>query len=359
MSVRREIGGTDSDGNDQTLNLLSRGEGAGLIAYTDDLIKWKQRSIFFVSEDGSRDMNVDGAFGGTPIGIHNGTDTTEWTATATVGTWDFASTTQAHSGTKSIEALNMSDGDMATIAKGSDQTFVGYTTLTGWVYLTRFNTSLQQIMLTWHDDSVIVGNTINILDYIDGGTLNAWQQFAIPKGDFGLNGSTIDEVLISFAVSGGSAPRAYFDDIQIEQTGGIQFTAQPAQGKIFEFQRYELLFVDAMAGTVTGGTMPGLSYDKILGLSSLAVGFGLQRFEGTTPQISLSMKNISDMLGFTLEYDPPSSDGTNTMLKVVGNLPVPSRLDGNRGDKIVITINDDMEGLILFRGIIVGKEMVD
>ena len=122
-------------------------------------------------------------------------------AAATIGTWDFASTTQANSGTQSIEALNMSDGDIATISKGSDLDFSGYVSITGFVYITRFNATQQEALLFFCDDAVLVGNSVNIMDYVDSSTLNTWQKFTILKADFGISDVNVDALKIEFVAS--------------------------------------------------------------------------------------------------------------------------------------------------------------
>ena len=360
MTIDVEISGVDQNGSSAITKLINRKKQIGPVVYTDDLLQYNQRSLLFFSEEGSRNLNIDGSFGGTPEGIHNGTDSAEWTAAATVGTWDFASTAQANTGTKSIEALNMSDGDTATISKGSDLAFANFTSITGFIYLTRFNTSFQEILISFTDNGVLVGASMDLINFIDGGLLNAWQKFSIPKAALGQNGTTVDAMVLQFTSSGGSAPRAYFDDIQIEETGGVEFIARPANGNTVIFDRYEFLFADALAGTVADGTMAGLDHNKILGLASLTNGFSFQRVAQGVPQVSLVMRNFGDMMGFTFQPMPaPFSDGTNTIIKMVALLPEPAVLNGKTGDKVTVTINDDMSGLQIFRIILVGKELTN
>ena len=59
----------------------------GLLVYAEERRQWKQRTILFLDEDGSRNMNVNGTVSGTPDNIHNGGDNTYWTGAATVGSW--------------------------------------------------------------------------------------------------------------------------------------------------------------------------------------------------------------------------------------------------------------------------------
>ena len=156
----------------------------------------------------------------------------------------------------------------------------------------------------------------------------------------------------------GQTPRFYLDDIQIEETAGVAFTATPAQGKIFEFQKVELYFEDAIASTVADGTMAGLSLTKILGITP-TIGFTLQRFSNGVPRISVLFKTLSDLMSLTYSVCDAGSDGTNTFLKLESVLPVPSQLIAATDDRVVITINDDYTGLLNFRALLIGKELVE
>lgn len=357
MSIESQI--VDENGNAVDIRRgFFNGRPRGLITYAAPLYEWKQRSLLFVNADGSRDMAIDATFSGTPDGVHNGTDSTLWTAAATVGTWDFASTAQFHSGTKSIEALNMSDGDIATIAKGSDLDFTNYVALTGWIYITRINAANQELSACFMDNGVLVGNTVNVIDYVDAGNLGVWQKFSIPRADLGIADVNIDELLFSFIVNAGSAPRLYLDDIQVEEAGGDKFVAAPAIGTTFQYKRIEFLLIDAIPSTVADGTMSGLAYDQLLGVSALTSGITLQTFSGGDPQVTVSFRQLSDFLGFTFELMSKGSDGANTFIKLAVDLPVWITLNSRDGDRVEIGINDDLSGLLVFNAIAIGRELV-
>ena len=330
----------------------------GLLVYAEDRMQWKQRTILFLSDEGSRNMNINGTVSGTPDNVHNGGDNTYWTAAATVGTWDFASATQANGGAASIEAINMSDGDTATISKGGDLDFSNYEAVSGYIYITKVNVSNNEFNITFFDSGIQVGDAMDILNYVDAGTLNIWQQFIIPKADFGIMSQTIDALTVSVVRTVGAQPGFYLDDLKIEETAGVKFTAQPAAGKTFEYQRIEFYFEDALASTLTDATMPFIKLDGILGITP-TVGFTLQRFENRVPQISLVFKTVSDMMSLTFHAFDYGSDGTNTFLKLAADLSNNSTLIEQNADRHVITINDDFTGLLNFRAYLVGRELVD
>lgn len=330
----------------------------GQVVYSEPRREWVQRTTLFLSEDGSRDMNVDGSAIGTPEQIHNGIDSVLWTAAASVGVWDFNNATEAQAGSFSIRAWGMSDLDRATISKGSDVSFSGFAAVSGWIYLSRISSINNQLRVWFEDDGGTVGASVNLLAYIDSSTLGVWQKFIVPKIDFGIEGENVDELIIEVGVSTGQTPRFYLDTLQIEETAGIAFVAKPAQGKTIEFDRLELYFEDEIPSTLLAGTMNGLSLDKILGITP-TVGFNLQRFRDGAPELSLLFKTLSDLMSLTFRVVDAGSDGTNTYLKLEAILPAASRLLASRGDRLVININDDYTGLLNFRGILIGKELVE
>jgi len=330
----------------------------GQVVYSESRKVYTQRTLLFLSDEGSRDMNIDGSSSGTPDPIHNGIDNVYWTAAASVGTWDFNNNTQANTGTYSIRAWNMNDNDKATISKGSDLDFGNFEALTGYLYISRVTVATQQFNVWFEESSLSVGNSVDLLDYVTSSTTGSWQKFTIPKADFGIESESIDDFVIGVGRSANPRPRFYLDDIQIEETSGTMFTAQPAQGKKVEYQRVELYLEDALDISVTNGTAPGLSLTQLLGITP-TVGFSFQRFEGGVPQISLTFKTLSDLNSLTFRVVDVGCDGTNTFLKMESILPEPATLKELDGDKVVITINDDFTGLLNFRALLIGKELID
>ena len=144
----------------------------------------------------------------------------------------------------------------------------------------------------------------------------------------------------------------------MEEAGGSKFIASPGIDSTFQYKRIEFLLVDAIPGTVTDGTMKGLSYDQLLGVSALASGITLQSFSGGGPQVAVSFRQLSDFLGFTFEIMSNGSDGTNTFIKLAVDLPVWVTLSSRDGDRIEIGINDDLSGLLVFTAIAIGRELI-
>ena len=75
----------------------------------------------FVETDGSANMAIDGRFTTTPDLVHDGLDSTGWTASAVSGTWTFNSTTHAFQGLATVTDYTALSGDNVVI-NGTDIT---------------------------------------------------------------------------------------------------------------------------------------------------------------------------------------------------------------------------------------------
>lgn len=75
------------------------GKHSGLVVLSHPLIGTEPSTKFFINTDFGINMNQDVAFSGTPDRIHNGTDSTLWTATSIAGAkFTFNSTDRANEG---------------------------------------------------------------------------------------------------------------------------------------------------------------------------------------------------------------------------------------------------------------------
>lgn len=320
-------------------------------------LEYRPASLFLLDENGSPNINIDASASGTPDPIHDGTDTALWTASAASGTWDFASTTQSQAGTKSIDGTATVNGDQALITRGSTIDSSIYTAVTGYVYLTRFNNTRNELMLSFQFAGAVVGVPVDLTDFVDTATLNAWQQFTIPLSTIGVTG-TIDEMLIEVVSTAGQPPDFFLDTIQLEEAGAVVYTASPGEGKRYEFNAIEFFIVDAVDTTLADATMPNLSYNKILGVTQLVNGIsfrltmgGIVRFDGT-------FRNLADMLFAAFEIVNMGCDGTNTFLKLRANLSDFARLETKSNDRVELTVSDDLSGLVQFRANLRGRQLV-
>ena len=264
-------------------------------------------------------------------------------------------TAQSIDGTSTIDAAQalFTDSGAGSIALGS---FVG---ISGQVYLTTFNEARNELLLQFRLGGVTVGDAIDLTDFVNPALLDEWQSFVILKESLGVTGETVDELTLTVVVTAGVAPNFFLDRMQVEASGGAVFTATPNLGTRFFLATFDLIMADALAGTVANGTMLGLSYDKLLGVSKLtAGGIVLTRFSEGKIAFRTSFSDLSEMLFGGLDILDSMSDGTNTMLKLRNTLPIPVALNEKVGDRIEITFAEDLSGLLTFKGLIRGNELL-
>jgi hypothetical protein len=338
----------DGKGTAKKTHLFQRNGDVGQIVYTDRLIIGTAGAIPYLNATYGASMNQNVTFGGTPEIIHDGGDTSAWTATAVQGAWDF--TTGAvitlTDGNNNDEAL-FEDSGGGTVDMSS------YTALTGKITLTTYTPASESILLNLGLAGVLVGNTIDLNDYIDTGLFGTQQSFAIPKADLGINGDTIDELVIVLSKASGPKPTFAFDDLQIEETGNPeQFIVNPPAGTKYHVTKLVLTVAD----TGTGGT--AYAYDQWGGIASLTNGINLRTEIGGSTLFSATIRQLSDFLAAGGSVDTVVDDGTDTLqvlgVKLFETEPV--ILDSRDNDRFVITINDNLSGLLEFRAFARGYQ---
>ena len=333
----------------------------GLLTYTLPRFEEEGGLGLFSNPTLGIEMNVDGS--STPSlteNIHDGTDTVYWTASALNGTWDFASTAQAHAGTKSIDATATLDNNQARLDKGSTLDLTPYETLTGWIYISSWPSSgTKEVLLQFEDASqVLLGNTVDIGQYVNQSTTGAWQKFIIPLADIGVVGNTIQSILITTVdIGGGQPPDYYLDDIALtDATAGISFTLEPDLGDILHVTRVRVLIEDVYAATSSTGGHP-FSMSGFLGVGPLTNGILFSQFSDGKVIFSFTSNDLRDALRSPNAQEITSgSDGTNTWVAYdfVIEAGEGIALDSSTRDKLVVTIRDDLTGLVSFTNIGLG-----
>lgn len=356
MSVLFRLG--DRDGNAAEIK-KNADRVRGVVAYTTPYIELNPKSIPFTNATFGAEMNQAVTFSGTPEGIHDGTDSALWAATAISGTWTFDSTTNPQAGTKCVDATSTVDNDAALFSDATTTNMANFTAITGQIRIEGFDISKgNHVQMQFRLAGAPVGNSINIDDFVDPLVFDAYQGFAIAKAELGLSTQTVDEMVITTLRDAGPAPDYRLDAMQIEQTGTpAVFTVAASTGTVFRISSIEFILVDALAGTLTDGTMPALAYNQLLAVSALSNGIVVQYTRKDVVEFAVNIKQLSDFLLFGLSAEA-FSDGTNTMIKLTNSLPTDIVLDDRESDSLTITLSDDLSGLILFRGLARGSEEV-
>lgn len=304
-------------------------------------------------------MNINAEFGGTPEPIHNGADNAYWTATSIgLGTWNFSSATQSHSGTYSISGENTQNGSIANIEDGGNLS--GYTAITLWIYLTSFseNKNNEILLYFWENtgDS-IVGNSIPISSYIDIDFLGSWQKATIPLSDMGITTESIDALRIEVVsdVPETQAPNFYLDDIQLEEAGGYIYDASPRPGTLFFVTSFRTTVEANVDIRLASAQALNLDPGKLFSLNSLDNGIVQIISQSGEIKFSSQIRTLADYLQIpNSEIKNVISTGTKTLLNIDTMLPEPFLL--SEGDYSRIILSDDLSSLLKLRILAAGIE---
>jgi len=203
-------------------------------------------------------------------------------------------------------------------------------------------------------DGVLVGNTVNIDDFIDTGDFTE-QSFVIPKADFGLTTQNVNSMRITILRSGGIKPTVKFDDFQWESSGStLLYKATTPAGTRFHITELRIAIADNITGitTVTGATetatVPNLAFDTLMGVSALTNGLVFSRVQKGKTLFAVSIKQLGDFLATGSNIVNHISDGTNSFITILVEFPEPIVLEGGSDDFLAFSVSDDLSGLLQF-----------
>ena len=190
-TIPANASGTPAEFDDETLVVATR----SLKTFTNQL-------EFFVNDTYGPVMNVNGAFGGAPVLIHNGVDDVAWTMSEPVGTkWVADSAVRYHSGAASMSFTNGNVNDVMqvinNVGPGNDIDLDGnYVALTMWINVDQNWDDGDCFELYAFVGGVLVGNAVHLEDYFDIDLEDVWQYINIPLTDMGIEASSIDAIRI-------------------------------------------------------------------------------------------------------------------------------------------------------------------
>ncbi len=276
----------------------------------------------------------------------------EWPGTAIAGGWNF---------TTDISIVAANNNDEAQFDNPHTSVMNNYVAITGKITLTTWNQTNNSLFLKFGLAGVLVGNQVDLNDFIDTGLLGVQQNFVIPKADLGLSTQTVDEMNIVITRAGGAKPTIDLDDIQLEKSGGSAvYKATTPKGTIYHIDEIRLAIAGNITGitTVTGATenatVPNLSFDKLLGISTLANGIIFQRVQSGNIAFSVTVNQLGDFLSAGADIVNHISDGINTFVTLLVEFQKPVILNGSKDDFLSFTINDDLSSLLQFTGVARG-----
>ncbi len=274
---------------------------------------------------------------GTDAYIFNAT----WAASGDAS-WDFTTDVSLTSGNNGDQAVF--DADVKDLSLASDFVALSFTVDLGTYSASQHNLAIQLRRLT-----LPVGVAVNLNDYIDIGDFGS-QAVIIPMADFELAVPTFNGLSFDVVRSGGSKPSLDIDDITMETgTAPISYRAVANPGTRFRIAQLVFTFVDALDIDRASASVPELSYDKILGDAALTNGIGINWVVDGVNRLSLSLRNIGDIMAAGGQLRNVIADGTNTSVQFVVDLVEPFVIQGApEANYLEALIRDKMDTQLVF-----------
>lgn len=322
----------------------------GLVTYQMPYLYETNRQVFATNEDNGNNMAVNGAISGATDSIHNGTDTVVWTGTNLSGTnFIFDSTTVAHTGTKSISAVNTVNNNVALFTRSTPLTTTTYNSLTGSIYLDSWSTSgLKGVQLAFRLAGVVVSATIELDDYINTTSTGSWLNFVIPLSSFGITGGSVDELTVTTVdVGAGPPPDYYLDDLLFTEGAGVVYVIEPTGENVLRVYGVSWTLVTAGTVALANGTAIGISYNKFGTLSALTNGILTRRIQFNETKFTNSTTQNSDIIsGSDAELKTIWDDGVNTYMKFYTKFASPVDLVPVGNDRYEFVVQDDLSSVV-------------
>lgn len=337
---------------------------AGLVTYTTELERFMTLPLVFLNtETGDNQMAVDATFSGDIEGIHNGEDTTLWTASALAGIWDFASGLQAQSGSQSIAGAGTSNAT-ALIASTSSIDMNDIDAFTGFIYLTSWDDTRNDVELCLRFSGSVVTDILNINDFVDPSTLNEWQKITIPKATFNLTDNIVNEAVFTTVRTAGPVPGYFLDTLQLEKTGAGStfqvYEAKPTPGITYLTNKITITLIYPTSGSAITATtgMPVISHNKFGDLPKLPAGLLFQVRSAGELVIAFPIRCHEDLIISSFETNVMIADDNSTAVSWVFDINPPIILEGARSDLMSFTVSDDLSGLDSLKIGLQGKTLI-
>jgi len=264
-----------------------------------------------------------------------------WPGTAVQGTWNFAD-----GGKFTITSANNNDEATFTVDTAHIWNADPFKAFTGTVDLDIYNPINNTIVLEFGLDGVLVGNSVDIDDFIDTGNFGS-QAFVIPKANLGLTTQNFNSMRLTILRTAGTKPTIKFDDFQWENSGvPAVFKATTPLGTRFHVTELRIRIEDNIASTLADGTLQGLDPSTLLGVSALTNGLIFSRVSKGKTLFSVDIKDLGDFLATGSNIVNAVALNTKTLVTLLVEFPEAIVLEGGESENFLsFTVNDDLSGL--------------
>lgn len=331
----------------------------GLHVYADEMYDYIPRRLPFLNEvTGSNSVNINGLATGTEEVIYADTGGAYVGTYAGPGVVDFASIEQVDSGVTSIKMFDLRNNDPVRLIKAAPQSLANLLVLNFAIYITRFDPAVQTINIGLYLNNVLVGNEVSVVNYIDGNVTGAWQSASLRLTDLNVGAGDFDEFRITAIYNTGNRPRFYMDTISLFQDGGAKFIAKPAATSIVEFKLAEI-YIEAPKAVQTGDFPPQHPVDAATFFGQLlGVGINFQRFREGESLVAATYRRAGDLISGGWDVVESGGTSASTWVKLRIDLQIWTLVDGRAGDRLELTISDDLSYLTDFKAILIGRELI-
>lgn len=372
MSINSHILGKDN----KHVDSIEKDGYRGLYVVSNDLKKFKNRSVFFTNPTYGSSMNNDFSVVEATEYIHNGNDNTYWTATVVEGqpsSFNFSSTNQSHTGTQSIQCTKSTAGNSFQLEDETELHSSGdYDRFVGWIYVdgnwTNRETAVYINLYNTNLDLQVSSNEINLDNYINGSEVGDWQRFNIPVSDFGTLSNDYNAMRFIIG-STGTNPDFYLDDMELNDLGEStnNFSIHPPLGYWWNVDGFGMIIVSSYNSILADSSIPNIPYNGLLG-TPLLNGIQYQRQEDGETEFAFTMNHLVEILNQYDAYISSSGyDGNYTWIKIDMNFKQPFLLKSEYEDFISFTLSDDLSALQYFRVVAsiqeekreIGKDVYD
>ena len=352
MTIRNHI--TDPSTGKKASVVKVNSENA-LVVATCPLRKYYYQTKQFVNDAYGANMNIDAAASGTPLEIHDGTDSVLWTASVIVGgKFTFNSVDQNHTpaGALSIKLDNGALNDTFQLAAAAPVDLSNYVSLSMWIYVDKDWSIDDEIEVVGWDTAtgLEIGNPVGIGNYFNSTDNDTWHKAIISFLDMGVTNLTIDALRFTITKKAGKSPKCYFDDIAFEESGApIDFCIKPDLGTWYIVDSIRAVMVRAHDSTLANNSIPNLAYNKLLGLSSLIAGITVRIEKEDRTLASVTFKNLGELLESPGVNVFTGGDATNTWMVADISFLEPIILKAATDGRLCVTVSDDLSSFLKFR----------
>jgi len=305
-----------------------------------------QQEAFLRTDNGTAQMNVNGAAGGTPVNLWNGSGGggdagADW-STNGIGA---ESGSAAHTGNNGWDSgVSTDTNDLTRFSDASDSDIDGtYSELSFWMQPKAFPVGAR-LRVDWQNQAnTVIGDSVNVADYVTNYDLDVWQKVTIPISDFNLTG---DVSRVRFRYRNATGQQFYFDDIELVPPGaGGPYRFRVAAPDALTQYHVSMLVL------VVSGPSAGWSSATFANITALTNGLIIRqrRLSDSTVLWALNSKDNVDLFGrFHPQDDIEFSDGT----LLVGFMLKPGKASVIVTDDEVLefVVRDDLSALTTARG---------